>query len=568
MNLYDKSSLILVPGAVKDGKVYSQRPENGDGDFTFSRSTAATRVNADGLIEKETRNLLLQSNTFNVSTKWGNANSTDTSGQSGYDGSNDAWKITSTSTSNAFLRQIISFSGVNTISVYAKAGTSNFLLTSTEGGGNTWFNLSAGTIGTDASISSNIEDMGSGWYRCSVVWNASITGVRLYVCDADNSAAVTSGNFIYIQDAQAEQGLVARDYIETTTAAVYGGITDNVPRLDYTDSSCPALLLEPQRSNLLSQSEYLGGEFALDNVSLDYNYGTSPEGVSNSALLTQTGSSASNSLYEFGLPTTDGSYTYSFFFKAGTSTNCRMYVATGIAEDFNPQTITAGYSGGANNILFEDYGDGWWRASATKTLSGASTNRFGIYPDRNNAGRNVEIWGFQVEAGSYATSYIPTYGTSVTRNGDVCTNAGNDQVINSEEGVLYVELSSNSITTFKNMSINSNGSNRINFFIYNSVVTANFDVGGVTQASISYTIPSVTSFNKFAFSYKLNEFKLFVNGTQRGSTDTSGIVPPINTFNKFSFNDSFANNFYGKTKQVLYFPTALTDEELEALTTL
>jgi hypothetical protein len=232
------------------------------------------------------------------------------------------------------------------------------------------------------------------------------------------------------------------------------------------------------------------------------------------------------------------------------------------------QTITAGYSGGANNILFEDYGDGWWRASATKTLSGASTNRFGIYPDRNNAGRNVEIWGFQVEAGSYATSYIPTYGTSVTRNGDVCTNAGNDQVINSEEGVLYVELSSNSITTFKNMSINSNGSNRINFFIYNSVVTANFDVGGVTQASISYTIPSVTSFNKFAFSYKLNEFKLFVNGTQRGSTDTSGIVPPINTFNKFSFNDSFANNFYGKTKQVLYFPTALTDEELEALTTL
>jgi hypothetical protein len=50
----------------------------------------------------------------------------------------------------------------------------------------------------------------------------------------------------YIQDVQLEQGLVARDYIETTTAAVEGGITDNVPRLDYTDSSCPALLLEPQ----------------------------------------------------------------------------------------------------------------------------------------------------------------------------------------------------------------------------------------------------------------------------------------------------------------------------------
>ena len=59
---------------------------------------------------------------------------------------------------------------------------------------------------------------------------------------------LTAGN-IYIQDAQLEYGLVARDYIETTTAAVEGGITDNVPRLDYTDSSCPALLLEPQRTN-------------------------------------------------------------------------------------------------------------------------------------------------------------------------------------------------------------------------------------------------------------------------------------------------------------------------------
>ena len=65
----------------------------------------------------------------------------------------------------------------------------------------------------------------------------------------------TSG-YIYIQDAQLEQGLVARDYIETTTAAVEGGITDNVPRLDYTDSSCPALLLEPQRTNLVPNSEY------------------------------------------------------------------------------------------------------------------------------------------------------------------------------------------------------------------------------------------------------------------------------------------------------------------------
>ena len=64
MSIYDKASLVLIPSGTKTSKVYSQKPVNGDGDFTFSRSTAATRVNADGNIEKETQNLLLQSNTL------------------------------------------------------------------------------------------------------------------------------------------------------------------------------------------------------------------------------------------------------------------------------------------------------------------------------------------------------------------------------------------------------------------------------------------------------------------------------------------------------------------------
>ena len=58
MSIYDKASLVLIPSGTKTSKVYSQKPVNGDGDFTFSRSTAATRVNADGNIEKETQNLI------------------------------------------------------------------------------------------------------------------------------------------------------------------------------------------------------------------------------------------------------------------------------------------------------------------------------------------------------------------------------------------------------------------------------------------------------------------------------------------------------------------------------
>ena len=88
MSIYDKASLVLIPSGTKTSKVYSQKPVNGDGDFTFSRSTAATRVNADGNIEKETQNLLLQSNTLIL---LGYNSCSVTGGQVGYDGANDAW---------------------------------------------------------------------------------------------------------------------------------------------------------------------------------------------------------------------------------------------------------------------------------------------------------------------------------------------------------------------------------------------------------------------------------------------------------------------------------------------
>ena len=106
MSIYDKASLVLIPSGTKTSKVYSQKPVNGDGDFTFSRSTAATRVNADGNIEKETQNLLSYSNTFSNSY-WTKNGSTITGGQSGYDGSSDAWLLESFIAGNARIEESI-----------------------------------------------------------------------------------------------------------------------------------------------------------------------------------------------------------------------------------------------------------------------------------------------------------------------------------------------------------------------------------------------------------------------------------------------------------------------------
>ena len=159
--------------------------------------------------------------------------------QSDKDGGTDAWLV-ATSSQYGRVYQSVSVSGVNTISVYAKEGTTDAIFIRANGGTSprAFFNLDDGTLGSIAGnyIDRSIEDVGSGWYRCSMSFNESVTEIRIYPAENGNVFNIIN---IYIQDAQLEQGLVARDYIETTTTAVEGGITDNVPRLDYTDSSCP-----------------------------------------------------------------------------------------------------------------------------------------------------------------------------------------------------------------------------------------------------------------------------------------------------------------------------------------
>ena len=65
----EAASLVMVPSGYEDGTLASVKPTDGTGDFTFSRGSdiSATRVNADGYIEKGYENLLLQSNSFDTS---------------------------------------------------------------------------------------------------------------------------------------------------------------------------------------------------------------------------------------------------------------------------------------------------------------------------------------------------------------------------------------------------------------------------------------------------------------------------------------------------------------------
>ena len=109
MTVYNKASLVLAESpAYKAGKIQPYYPLTPDVSFDFTRATSATRVNASGNIEKETQNLLLQSNQFD--TTWTESGSTGiiTSGFAGYDGSNDAWQLEHKASQCTSIRQSVS----------------------------------------------------------------------------------------------------------------------------------------------------------------------------------------------------------------------------------------------------------------------------------------------------------------------------------------------------------------------------------------------------------------------------------------------------------------------------
>ena len=175
----------------------------------------------------------------------------------------------------------------------------------------------------------------------------------------------------------------------------------------------------------------------------------------------------------------------------------------------------------------------------------------------------------QLEEGSYATSYIPTSGSTVTRNQDIFTRDGIGSLINSTEGVLFVEmaaLSDDGTNRFISIS-NGNLTDRVVLY-YNSVsnrISSRIVVGG-TSKFLNAGSQTQTNFNKIAIKWKLNDYALWINGFEV-DTDTSGSTFTSGTLNNLSFNEGDGSDtFYGKVRQLQVYDTALTDTQLAALT--
>ena len=568
MSLYKDASLVMIPSAYKDGKLYSIRPTDGSGDFAFSRGSnlAATRVDVNGLIEKGRENLLLQSNQFD--TTWSISGSTTlSSGQSGYDGSNNAWLLSKSGGEYRRIYQAVAISGVCTLSVYAKANTLN-QITLRDGSTNALvrYDLSDGSlVGTAGSpITYSIVSVGNGWWRCSLTMSSSVQP-SIYV-EWSQSAAGS----IYIQDAQLEQGLVATDYIETTTTSVSAGILEDMPRLDYSGgASCGSLLLEPSRTNSIPHSDYFGAWTSFSSISLSNNAGTSPEGVTNATEITW-GAGGSRIQYDF--PHNATSATYSVFIKSNggstfnillrnvtTSTNIAEEIFTGAT--FQPTLDT-------NSPTSVDYGNGWYRVSITATSGITSGNTLRTYIYADNGGELL-IYGAQAESGSYPTSYIPTYGTSQTRSIDDCKEYNVESLLGTDSGTIFVDFeifNTDNYGGILEIINDSTPSQRLLIWVSSGQDLQLNISGGIGGHSIEANNISIGR-HKAAFTYSANEIAYFVDGIKIGTA-----TPTLQTFafSRYDMRNSQGGvNIQKKyINQTMAFPTALTDSECIALTTL
>ena len=306
----------------------------------------------------------------------------------------------------------------------------------------------------------------------------------------------------------------------------------DIARIDYTDSADGVLLLENSSTNLITYSEDFSQWTALNNVVVTDNFTTSPDGTQNAAKLVFDGTADGRIELSAGV---GGTTTQSVYLKTESGTQ-NVSIGAG-STDLTEFTIT----------------DQWVRYSHT---GGGNFPRILC-----NDAATIYVYGAQLEQLSYPTSYIPTSGSTVTRAAETCNNSGNSEVFNDSEGVLFADIEfltlSNTYNDFFGL---NNGSNSQRLLIERNTDVLKSYVG---SAFLTTTLNSLN--NKISISYKLNNFKMYLNGFEVDSV-TSGTTP--NGLDRFDFKIGGSLNLftYAKAKEIGYYNTALTDLELETLT--
>ena len=437
--------------------------------ITFTRSSTGTYWDGKTVAKAE-ENLLIHSQDFSNSVWQPNAYLVGITSNAALapDGTTTADKATALNGNDShFISNFFDYKNANetyTLSVYAKSVEYDYikLFGANSSTSEVWFNISTGAIGSSAGpglVSSNITDVGNGWYRCEITFTNPDTQARntgFYPTPTDNVSNFagddTSG--IYIWGAQLEQRSSVTAYTPTTSVPItkYQPVLQtasvNQPRFDHDPVTYKSkgLLIEEQRTNLYTSSKTLEASGStVSNIIL-------PDGSQNGGRIINR--SAPFNFYHIGSSlNSETSVTASMFVKAGLG-NGQIYfgfeqTGTRFLEDgrflFDLVNGSIQTSRTYFTATLTGVGNGWYRISVTGTINVTGGPVVHIGNNGNDYENTVHAWGLQLEQGSFATSYIETNGSTVTRTPDRPSILTSTFGINQTEGTIYSEVDLNNV---------------------------------------------------------------------------------------------------------------------------
>ena len=332
-------------------------------------------------------------------------------------------------------------------------------------------------------------------------------------------------------------------------------VANDTPRLDYTNSTCPSLLLEVDRTNNIRYSE--------DTTAADW---TDPSNEWSSVSNTETSPSGELTADTIDLTASDN---------ASLIRVTNMSLAAGVyAVSFWIKDLEGGLTSGTIDLGDEGIGDTtpsistvsnqWVRVERIITIT--STKTFvDIQLNFTGASNKVSIWGLQVELGSIKSSYIPTNSSTVTRFKDICKDGGDSTLFDITEGSFFVDVNSflpNNVLREINLSDGQLANRLIIRFQENNQNLRFFSSGGLDR----YETVDMTKRIKALVTFKLNEVKIYINGILK-FTDTSFTVPTgldrVNYGNRLALT----NFFQGEVHDTRVYDKVLTQAEAIKLTT-
>jgi hypothetical protein len=342
----------------------------------------------------------------------------------------------------------------------------------------------------------------------------------------------------------------------------------DAPRFDYNPSTLAAqgLLIEESRTNSLWYSEEFGNIAGWGTVgtapTITTNSTTSPSGTLTADTITFAAADSriqNEALLSF---TAGLSYTITLYAKSvGTSLNkIRLAFFDGAQQNSSDFTVS---------------NTAWTRLTVTFVAANTTaTGRMQIRNATDNLANSIYIWGAQLEAGSFATSYIPTTTTALTRAADVASVNTLSPWFNSVEGTVYAEWTNLAATMPTGAAQvvarigDATGNNFISLFQFqnaSSKASQNMFSGGANPGRLDSGGAYSNATVKAAAAFAASDRALSTNGTA-ATTSATGAMPLSATRMGIGIDDTFNGPLNGYLRRITYYPRRLSNAELVSIT--